>query len=353
MEGSDEVDGGEDGGVVGGAGFIGGDEAGGPDDEGGADAGFVEGGFGSLEGAGGAEFYFGAVVGEGDDDGVVAESFVVVDAVEEDAELVVHGFEDGEVESAGVVGPFFDGGPEGGVDVIGPEVEVERFVFLLGLVDEGEGGVDESAGDFGAEHPLDAVAESFRVFPDFAGFFVAGFEGEREEFGAHAFEIGEGGIESVVGDGRGVVDVALSAHVPFTEVSGGVAAFLEGAGEGGGLGVEPLGHAALLVEFAVGEVGGDAPALWVVSGGDGDAGGGADGGVDVELFEAEAFFGEAVDVFGFGVFVAEAGEVAPAHVVDEDEDDVGLCRRRECQEAGGKTDEERLHEARMPWEGRM
>jgi hypothetical protein len=46
----------------------------------------------------------------------------------------------------------------------------------------------------------------------------------------------------------------------------------------------------------------------------------------VELFEAQALGGKAVDVGGCGLLVSEAGKIAPTHVIDENHDDVGTAR---------------------------
>ena len=54
------------------------------------------------------------------------------------------------------------------------------------------------------------------------------------------------------------------------------------------------------------------------------SGRGADGRIDVELLETDPFLGQSVDIGRLGGFVAEAGKVSPSHVVDEDENDVGL-----------------------------
>ena len=68
----------------------------------------------------------------------------------------------------------------------------------------------------------------------------------------------------------------------------------------------------------------DAPALRILPGGQRAARGRADGRVHIELREANALGGEPIDVRRLRILVAEAGEVAPAHVVDEDHDEVRL-----------------------------
>src|SRR5206468_2639887 len=89
---------------------------------------------------------------------------------------------------------------------------------------------------------------------------------EGEDAVAEGFELGEGLVVAVGGDEGGFADVAAAAEVPFSEVAGGVAGVVEGAGEGGGGGVEPLGHAAFFVGVAVVDEGGDAPALGPLAG---------------------------------------------------------------------------------------
>lgn len=211
-----------------------------------------------------------AVVGTNGNDGVVAEFGVVADPIEETGELFVHGVEDALIEGSFVATPFVEWRPPGAVDVIGPEVDEEGVFVGLGLVDEFESFIDKAGGDFRALHPLEALAEALGVFPDAAGFLSGGL-GEGEEFRAHAFEVGEALIEAVGGDGRSFIDIALAAHVPFAKVAGGVSGSLELAGEGGGFGVEPLGYPALDVVAPVVEVGGDAVAVRVLSGGQSDA----------------------------------------------------------------------------------
>ena len=75
----------------------------------------------------------------------------------------------------------------------------------------------------------------------------------------------------------------------------------------------------------VAQVGSDLPSLRILSGRDCGAGRGADGGIDVELFEADTLLGQAVDMRRLGSFVAEAGKISPSHIVNEDQDDVWLC----------------------------
>ena len=56
------------------------------------------------------------------------------------------------------------------------------------------------------------------------------------------------------------------------------------------------------------------------------AGGGADGAGGVGLGEAEAIAGERVEMRRFVIRMTGAAEVAPAEIVDEDEDNASLGR---------------------------
>ncbi len=105
-------------------------------------------------------------------------------------------------------------------------------------------------------------------------------------------------------------------------MTGGAACVVQKAGDHWSLRVEPLGHAACGVIGAVAEVGCDAPALGILARREADTRWRAGRCGDVERLEAQALGGEAVDVRGLGILVAEARKVSPAHVVDEDHDDV-------------------------------
>jgi len=243
--------------------------------------------------------------------------------VEEPSELPVHFLEHGKIEAAlAAVAPFRHGRPVRRMDIVGPEIDVERFSVRHRSVDEIEGGLDEAAGDLRTLHPGHRAAEAFGVGPDATGLRVAGLEGERQEFRAHALEVGECFVETILADWRGIVHVALTAQMPFAEVTGGVAVLSEDAREDRRLRIEPLGHAAAVIVGPVAQVRRDAPALRVLACGDCAARRRADGGVDVELGEADSLGGQPVHLWRARVPVAEAREVAPAHVVNVDENDV-------------------------------
>lgn len=325
-----EIDGGENRGVVGGPLFIGWDEARSPDDEGRADPAFIHPGLGSAKWTRGAGPGFVAIIRADRDDSVVPEFWVVTDSIEKAGELFVHGTEHAVIEGTFIPSPFVKRWPEGAVDVIGPEVNIEGSLIGLALVDKLQGFVHEASGDFGALHPLKTLAEALGIGPDFTNNGVApfriGLEGEGEKLGADTFEVSQTLMETVIGDFGCVSNIALASHVPFAEVARLIAGLLELAGEGRGLGVEPLSHAAFFVIASIIEVGGDTPAMRVLSGGEGDTGGRADGRVDIEVGELNPFRGETVDMLGFDG-AAEAGEVRVAHVIDEDDDYVGPSGR--------------------------
>ena len=188
IEGTIEIDGAEYGGGVGAANFFFGHEAGSPDDERGADSAFIHPGLRSAKWAGGAGAGFVTVVGTHRDDGVVSEFGIVADAIKEAGELFVHGVENAVVECAFAASPFIERWPEWTVDVVGPEVDEEGFLFCLRFVDELECLVNETGGDFESLHPLVSFPKAFGICPDASADRVASFwvglHGEREKFGA-------------------------------------------------------------------------------------------------------------------------------------------------------------------------
>jgi hypothetical protein len=74
---------------------------------------------------------------------------------------------------------------------------------------------------------------------------------------------------------------------------------------------------------AIAQIGSDFPTLWILTGGYGHAGWGTDWRVDIKLVEAKSFLGETVYMGSLSGFIAEAGEVAPSHIVDENQNEVG------------------------------
>jgi hypothetical protein len=74
--------------------------------------------------------------------------------------------------------------------------------------------------------------------------------------------------------------------------------------------------------ITIAQIGSDFPTLWILTGGYGHAGGGADGRVDIKLIEAKSFLGKPVDVGSLGCFISKAGKVSPSHIINEDEDNI-------------------------------
>ena len=79
----------------------------------------------------------------------------------------------------------------------------------------------------------------------------------------------------------------------------------------------------------------------VLPGGESNAGGGTDRGVDVEVGELDSLGGKPVDVLGIDG-AAEAGKIGVAHVINEDDDDVGALGGQ--QEGAEEKGEEDSHE---------
>jgi len=88
---------------------------------------------------------------------------------------------------------------------------------------------------------------------------------------AESLEIGQRFVEAILGDEGSITDIALASHVPLAEVSCGVSVIMQAPGQHGGLGIQPLGNATIVVELPAREVGIDPPALWILTRGDRDA----------------------------------------------------------------------------------
>ena len=321
-EGRGQVDAGEDRGLVALADPALGHQARGPDDERGADPALEELGLVAPEGSGPPGARFRTIVGAEYHDRVVAQGGVGADALEDAAELAIHLREYPQVERALARRPLFERREIGAVHVVGPEVDVERLPLRGGRVDEAQGRVGEAGGHLGAVRPRHRTAEAFGVGPDLLECWRVRRPGQRQELWSHALEVGQRGVKAVAGDRGGVVHVALSAEMPFAEVTGRVAGGLQGAAQGGRGRVQPLRQPAAGVIGPVAQVGSDPPTLRVLAGEQGATRRRADRRVHVELGERQPLRREAVDVRGLGLGVAEAGEVAPAQVIDEHEQDV-------------------------------
>ena len=90
--------------------------------------------------------------------------------------------------------------------------------------------------------------------------------------------------------------------------------------------IEPLRHTAINVQLAVSKVGRDTPSLWVLARRYGDTRWRANRRIDVELFESNAFRCQPIDMLCRNGRVAETGKVTPSHIVNEHQDDIGMCR---------------------------
>ena len=140
--------------------------------------------------------------------------------------------------------------------------------------------------------------------------------------GIGAFPSAGAFAEAISGNFGGIEDIATATEVPFSEVSGGIASGLELASNRGSVRVEKICLFAGAVSLAGLEVIGDLPAGGKHSREEACSGRGADWGSAVELGEAGAFFGEAIDVWGELGIATEATEITWAEVIGEDEDDV-------------------------------
>ena len=118
----------------------------------------------------------------------------------------------------------------------------------------------------------------------------------------------------------------LGAVVPFAERAGGITVGFEHIGDGGLVGVE----SALTVADAA-----DARARVVAASEKLSPGRRADV-ADVEVIKSSPVASERIDVGGGEVGVAVDAQIAPTLIVGEDDDDVGLRRRRRANAAEGE-----------------
>ena len=165
------------------------------------------------------------------------------------------------------------------------------------------------------------VEEERAVFVDgdeLRGIFRCGVQIGGDGFGA-AVEDGE--LVKAIGGGRGCAVGVAIGEMPFAEMCGAVASLLEKARDGGGAGIEPIGHVAGLVLHGAGKVLINAEARRKHPSQRSDAAGRADGIEDVELVKIGALACEPVEVRGLQPRMAVRGEITPAPVVGEDEDD--------------------------------
>lgn len=88
--------------------------------------------------------------------------------------------------------------------------------------------------------------------------------------------------------------------------------------------IQPLRYAALIVDGAIGQIGRDLPSGWILARRNRNPRWRTNRRVDIELLESQTFTGKPVYVFRLDRIVTKAREVTPAHVINENKDDVGL-----------------------------
>ena len=126
--------------------------------------------------------------------------------------------------------------------------------------------------------------------------------------------------------------------VPLAEATGGIAFVLKHFSNGDFLGIQAMDVTGK--EHDVAGALGQADPLRVASRHKGGPGGTANRRGNVEGCELHAFFGHPVEMRRFVLCRAEGADVAIAHVVNEDHDEVGLGHRREG-EGNCKSGEEK------------
>jgi hypothetical protein len=181
--------------------------------------------------------------------------------------------------------------------------------------------------------------------------------GAEHRFMAAEVVAGEIDVEALV-----LREETRAAEVPFADAGGGVAAGAEGLGERGlregklaGVGGRHDLAAAVPLDAGLANRVGHAAAGRPAPGEKAGPGGRANRGGRVGVGEAHAFAGQPIDVRRADVRVAVAGEIAPAEIVDQEEDEVdrrGRCggggRRAggtESGEAAGAEEEQARHHA--------
>ena len=148
-------------------------------------------------------------------------------------------------------------------------------------------------------------------------------------FGLPPFATADVEIEAVVGR-IVLVEVGLADghEVPFAKEPGGVSGGLQGFGQEDAFMVDarfPLWDEELGVLSVVsGDPVSEVEARRVAPGEDGGPTGRTNSAGGVAVGEEHAVFGEPVDVWGFVEGGPVAAEIAPAEVIDEEEDEIGF-----------------------------
>jgi len=119
------------------------------------------------------------------------------------------------------------------------------------------------------------------------------------------------------------MNVTPPTDVPLPEVRGGVTAVLERLRGGRRLRIEEVGHAAFGVGLTHLQKGVDFPPSLILAGEEGRPRGRTDRRIHVEILQLHPLRCELVDVRRFHVRIAEAARVGVAHIVDEEDHDIG------------------------------
>ena len=294
----------------------------GPGDDGrDAQAAFQQFGFAAGEGPGVGEALAAIVAGE-DHDGVAGDA-VALDRLQHAADLCVHGgdhaaigflraaVEVDRVLAAQALGlGFVTGRLPRPVRRVEMQAEQEGLAGLGVAVDHLHGVAAEQVGGVaGLRHRLVVV-------PEIRGAGAAGVQVVVDGAAAIAVEMVIAAFQRA--------EIGQVAEVPLADQGGAVAGLAQQRRQGG---VVRWQADALFRAAGQRFLQPDGQAHLVAAGDDGDARGGADRGIGIGLGEAHAARGDAVDVRGLQIRPAVAADIGEAHVVGDDEDDVGLARR--------------------------
>jgi hypothetical protein len=154
-------------------------------------------------------------------------------------------------------------------------------------------------------------------------------------------------VEAVSGERRSIGDVATAAHMPFAEVAGGVTGGFQSAGEGRRGRVQKIRLLALSITGARLEETGDVPARGEHTGREAGARRRTNRSGAVVFGEASSLARQAIEVGSRCKLAAIAADIAVAHIIAEDEEDVrpGGGTGERCREGEGKRkdDAEEAH----------
>ena len=132
--------------------------------------------------------------------------------------------------------------------------------------------------------------------------------------------------------------------MPFSKMPRGIAGLLQRPREHRRLGIEPLRHAAPIVNGTVRKVRGDAPALRILTRRNRRARRRTNRRVHIKLLKAHALLCEPINLRRLRGLVPKAGKVPPPHVIDKHENDIWRRgRKRGVQEKRKAKGDQRLH----------